>query len=258
MLGTVHTGRGVDAVPVVFVLDGEDVVIPIDAVKPKAGQRLQRMRNLDADARAVLLVDRYDDDWSKLWWVRVHGDAIEAPPTTEQRERRGDVPRLRHAGGVTSVIVLTPNRVTGWGGRRRPPTRGAADRVRRWLPVRSAHATRRVRHQLRVDLRPEPPPSRWLGAPEELGFDSIWAGEHVVVPSPHVPPSPMEPEDPILDPLVHLGFVAAATERLLLATGIIILPQQNPSSSPSRLRPSTCCRPGVSSSASAPATSSPR
>ena len=63
---------------------------------------------------------------------------------------------------------------------------------------------------------------------EELGFDSIWAGEHVVVPSPRVPPSPMEPEDPILDPLVYLGFVAAATEQLLLATGIIILPQRNP------------------------------
>jgi len=63
---------------------------------------------------------------------------------------------------------------------------------------------------------------------EELGFDSIWAGEHVVVPNPRVVPSPMEPEDPILDPLVHLGFVAAATERILLATGIVILPQRNP------------------------------
>jgi probable F420-dependent oxidoreductase len=63
---------------------------------------------------------------------------------------------------------------------------------------------------------------------EELGFDSVWSGEHVVVPSPRVAPSPMEPEDPILDPLVHLAFVAAATERLLLATGIIILPQRNP------------------------------
>src|SRR5436190_19001830 len=55
---------------------------------------------------------------------------------------------------------------------------------------------------------------------EELGFDSIWAGEHVVVPNPRVVPSPMEPEDPILDPLVHLGFLAAATDRVLLATGI--------------------------------------
>jgi probable F420-dependent oxidoreductase len=63
---------------------------------------------------------------------------------------------------------------------------------------------------------------------EELGFDSVWAGEHVVVPSPRVPPSPMEPTDPIVDPLVHLAFVAAATERILLATGIIILPQRNP------------------------------
>ncbi|MBO0713918.1 MAG: LLM class F420-dependent oxidoreductase [Acidimicrobiales bacterium] len=63
---------------------------------------------------------------------------------------------------------------------------------------------------------------------EELGFESVWAGEHVVVPSPRVAPSPLEPTDPILDPIVHLSFVAAVTERLLLASGIIILPQRNP------------------------------
>jgi probable F420-dependent oxidoreductase len=63
---------------------------------------------------------------------------------------------------------------------------------------------------------------------EDLGFDSIWAGEHVVLPSPRVAPSPMEPEEPILDPLIHLAFVAAATTRVLLATGIVILPQRNP------------------------------
>ena len=63
---------------------------------------------------------------------------------------------------------------------------------------------------------------------EELGYDSWWAGEHIVLPDPRVPPSPMRPTDPILDPLVHLAFVAAATERLQLGTGIIILPQRNP------------------------------
>jgi probable F420-dependent oxidoreductase len=63
---------------------------------------------------------------------------------------------------------------------------------------------------------------------EALGYDSWWAGEHVVLPSPRVPPSPMDPEDPILDPLVHLAFVAAVTQRMLLGTGIIILPQRNP------------------------------
>jgi probable F420-dependent oxidoreductase len=63
---------------------------------------------------------------------------------------------------------------------------------------------------------------------EELGYDSLWMGEHVVVPDPHAPPSPMQPRDPILDPLVALAFAAANTERMLLATGIIILPQRNP------------------------------
>jgi probable F420-dependent oxidoreductase len=69
---------------------------------------------------------------------------------------------------------------------------------------------------------------RLARAAEDLGFESVWAGEHVVVPSPRVAPSPLEPTDAILDPLVHLSFVAAVTERLLVASGIIILPQRNP------------------------------
>jgi probable F420-dependent oxidoreductase len=63
---------------------------------------------------------------------------------------------------------------------------------------------------------------------ERLGYDSLWAGEHVVVPSPRVDPSPMEPDEPILDPVVALAHVAAHTERIRLATGVIILPQRNP------------------------------
>ena len=63
---------------------------------------------------------------------------------------------------------------------------------------------------------------------ERLGYDSLWAGEHVVVPSPRVEPSPMEPEEPILDPLVALAHLAARTERVRLGTGVIILPQRNP------------------------------
>ncbi len=63
---------------------------------------------------------------------------------------------------------------------------------------------------------------------EELGYDSLWMGEHVVVPDPRRPPSPIEPLDPILDPLVALAFVAARTARIRIATGIIVLPQRNP------------------------------
>src|SRR5262245_9498165 len=39
-------------------------------------------------------------------------------------------------------------------------------------------------------------------AAEAAGFESLWVGEHVVLPDPRVPPSPMNPQDPILDPVV--------------------------------------------------------
>lgn len=65
-------------------------------------------------------------------------------------------------------------------------------------------------------------------AAEEAGFDSLWAGEHVILPDPQVPPSPMAPQDPALDPFVALTFAAALTSTIRLATGIVILPQRNP------------------------------
>ncbi len=63
---------------------------------------------------------------------------------------------------------------------------------------------------------------------EAAGLESLWAGEHVVLPDPHVAPSPMEPTEPILDPVIALTFAAAVTTTLRLGTGVIILPQRNP------------------------------
>ena len=65
-------------------------------------------------------------------------------------------------------------------------------------------------------------------AAEAAGFDSVWAGEHVILPDPQVPPSPMAPQDPALDPLLALAWAAAHSTTLRLATGIVILPQRNP------------------------------
>jgi probable F420-dependent oxidoreductase len=65
-------------------------------------------------------------------------------------------------------------------------------------------------------------------AAEDAGFDSVWAGEHVVLPDPQVPPSPMGPREPSLDPLLALTWAAAASTTIRLATGIVILPQRNP------------------------------
>jgi probable F420-dependent oxidoreductase len=65
-------------------------------------------------------------------------------------------------------------------------------------------------------------------AAEAAGFDSLWASEHVVLPDPQAPPSPMDPRDPALDPLLALSWAAAHTGNIRLATGIVILPQRNP------------------------------
>ncbi len=71
VLSTVHPDRGVDAVPVVYALDDGWIGVPVDTVKPKSSTRLQRVRNLETDPRAALLIEHWDpEDWSRLWWVR--------------------------------------------------------------------------------------------------------------------------------------------------------------------------------------------
>lgn len=73
-------------------------------------------------------------------------------------------------------------------------------------------------------------------AAEPAGFESVWTVEHVIVPSGYQSTYPYSPtgkmpgpeESPIPDPLIWLSFVAAATETIRLATGILILPQRNP------------------------------
>ena len=111
VLATVHPERGVDAVPVVFAVDGERILLPVDTVKPKSTTRLQRLANLADDPRCVLLVDHYDEDWSTLWWVRVHGTAT----VVEGRDPALAVfPPYRQAGAVAATIVLVPEVVTGW------------------------------------------------------------------------------------------------------------------------------------------------
>lgn len=70
--------------------------------------------------------------------------------------------------------------------------------------------------------------ARVAAAAEAAGFESLWTGEHVVLPDPQAPPSPAPPETPMLDPAVALAHVAAHTRTLRLGTGIVILPQRNP------------------------------
>jgi len=73
-------------------------------------------------------------------------------------------------------------------------------------------------------------------AAEAAGFESLWGGEHVILPTsieskyPYTPDGkiPAEPETPIPDPLIWLAFAAAAAPTMRLGTCILIVPQRNP------------------------------
>jgi hypothetical protein len=119
ILCTLHAERGVDAVPVVYVVDDDGYVgIPVDRVKPKSSLRLQRERNLRADRRATLLIEHWDaSDWSQLWWVRAElrfQDAADVGRATALAVGlAGRYPQYRHQP-FARVLVLRLVGVTGW------------------------------------------------------------------------------------------------------------------------------------------------
>jgi PPOX class probable F420-dependent enzyme len=115
VLGTVHPVRGVDAVPVVFSVIGHSIVVPVDRVKAKRSVRLQRLANLANDGRCVLLIDHYDEAWSQLWWVRVHGRGHENSPRQEEVLALASLfPAYRAPDAIASIITLTATSVSGW------------------------------------------------------------------------------------------------------------------------------------------------
>jgi len=115
VLATSHPARGVDAVPVVFIVDGHWIVIPIDTVKAKSTKRLARLQNIVADARVVVLVEHFEEDWSELWWVRANGRAIEAGLTDEWHKAfAAKYPQYEDDGTIVSVMVVTVESVSGW------------------------------------------------------------------------------------------------------------------------------------------------
>jgi PPOX class probable F420-dependent enzyme len=69
-------------VPCCFALDGDTVYSAVDG-KPKSTRALRRLENIRANPQVEVLVDHYEEDWSRLWWVRLRGTAR----VTELHER---------------------------------------------------------------------------------------------------------------------------------------------------------------------------
>lgn len=117
-LATVDGHGQPHVVPVCFAVVAGRLYTPVDE-KPKRGTDLRRVRNLRANPRVCLTVDRYDEDWSRLAWVQVRGRA-ELVEDAEERARaigalRGKYPQYRSMRlEERPLIRIQPERVVRW------------------------------------------------------------------------------------------------------------------------------------------------
>jgi len=104
-------------VPVCFAMDEQTLYFAVD-FKPKRSTNLKRLRNIAANPAVSILVDHYEDDWNRLWWVRVDGDAR---VVTEKAEAQRAVKLLaarysqyRANAPAGPVVAVAISAMTGW------------------------------------------------------------------------------------------------------------------------------------------------
>jgi PPOX class probable F420-dependent enzyme len=73
-LATIDPDGRPHLVPIVFAVDGKTLYSAVDR-KPKRSTMLQRIENARERPDVTVLVDHYDNDWTKLWWIRLRGRA---------------------------------------------------------------------------------------------------------------------------------------------------------------------------------------
>jgi len=73
-LATVGADGRPHVVPICFVLDGDTLYTAVDE-KPKRTRALRRVRNIEQNPLVDVVIDHYEEDWTRLWWVRLRGRA---------------------------------------------------------------------------------------------------------------------------------------------------------------------------------------
>lgn len=111
VLATVDPTPAPHLVPMTFVVDGDTVWTAVDG-KPKRTTRLRRLANLRGNARMSMLVQHWDEDWTRLWWVRADGTAMisEDPDTLDRvarllRRKYGQYDKVPVGGPVIEITV---------------------------------------------------------------------------------------------------------------------------------------------------------
>jgi PPOX class probable F420-dependent enzyme len=116
-LATVGADGRPHLVPVCFALADDRLVSIVDA-KPKTTTALRRLENVRANPHVSVLADEYDEDWSRLWWVRVDGRArvVDSGAEHEQAVRllTRRYRQYRAAPPQGPVLVVDIERWRGW------------------------------------------------------------------------------------------------------------------------------------------------
>jgi PPOX class probable F420-dependent enzyme len=123
-LATLDARIGPHIVPVCFAYDGKVFYTAIDQ-KPKrvTPERLKRLRNILAVPQVALLIDKYDEDWTQLWYILIRGKA-KLIPVRGHKERAWAIRKLRAKYPQysermlpydASIIRITPDRIVFWG-----------------------------------------------------------------------------------------------------------------------------------------------
>ncbi len=122
-MATVDSAGCPHIVPICYAYDGSRLYSAVDE-KPKRIEptRLRRLVNIRGNPRICLVIDEYDEDWSRLRFVIIHGIAgIESAGTEHGhavnllRKKYPQYRTMTLAEGVNPVIAVTPTRIVPWG-----------------------------------------------------------------------------------------------------------------------------------------------
>lgn len=101
-------------VPIVFVLEGDVLHFAVDR-KPKSTTALRRLANISTNPGVSLLVDHYEDDWTRLWWARADGTAAVREVSEDVLARLvAKYPPYVAEPPPGPVVEVTISRWTGW------------------------------------------------------------------------------------------------------------------------------------------------
>jgi PPOX class probable F420-dependent enzyme len=108
-------------VPIVFAIDGDTLYSAVDA-KPKRSKTLRRIENARERPDVTILVDHYEDDWSRLWWIRLRGRARVLDGGDELERAltllREKYPQYRDEPAGAPVLAVDVTEVRDWSAER--------------------------------------------------------------------------------------------------------------------------------------------